>query len=461
MELVFRLLLVAVLEPEWYGVYGGSGVDDFNDACAGGCGDFLLTGTSWSFSDYENAWMICTDSSGQEQWNLQWGGEAWDYGVSCVALEDSGYIVTGVTYPELFSSPDCFLIGLDRDGLIVWERTIGTLLDDFIFDMCTGTGERLVLAGSQGIWPEMDVLLLEVDEEGNTLWQRTYERGDGNEVCMAPDGSILVAGEGPGPFGSEDGLVMKADPAGNMIWFEYLGTEWYDKLQGITWTQDGGCIAVGYSFAGGQNQTDLWILRLDRNGEVLWEKLLGGHSGSESGTCVLPEEDGLFLVTGGSSADVWVLAIDGQGGTCWEFTWGGSAGDVGGWISHDPENGRMTIAGSTSSFGAGGSDYLLACFDLTQAVPPQIPEGPVNLRFAPNPATLPASVLFTLDSPGQVSLIVFDASGRLLEELSVGVLAQGDHDVQVVMPEAPNGIYLCTLLVDGRELGTARMVLIR
>jgi hypothetical protein len=190
---------------------------------------------------------------------------------------------------------------------------------------------------------------------------------------------------------SLDYWVVKVDFNGNKIWDKAFGGSSDDFLTDIIKLTDGGFILAGISKSGiGNEKTeitrggfDYWIVKIDANGNKLWDKTYGGNN-DEANVKIREISDG-FILGGHSSSSVsgdktlpsivngknhfWILKLNNQGIKQWEKTFGGTEGEdfmsiellenneyllLGNTLS--PAN---TTIGNKVSSNKGGSDYWL------------------------------------------------------------------------------------------------------
>ncbi|MBT9145197.1 MAG: hypothetical protein DDT42_01067 [candidate division WS2 bacterium] len=135
----------------------------------------------------------------------------------------------------------------------------------------------------------------------------------------------------------------------------------------IQQTQDGGYIVAGYTSPLGSGG-DIYLLKLDSQGKVIWEKTYGGEA-DEWAYSIQQTLDGGYIVAGFkfiyfgvSKKDVYLLKLDSQGKVIWEKTYGGKYDDVAYSIRQTLDGGYI-VAGYTDSFGVGGYDVYLLKLD--------------------------------------------------------------------------------------------------
>jgi hypothetical protein len=170
-----------------------------------------------------------------------------------------------------------------------------------------------------------DAWVLKLDETGDVLWQKTY--GGTNHdytqsIQQTSDGGYIVAGS-TYSFGAGNGdiWVLKLDETGNVLWQKTYGGANYDMAKSIQQTLDGGYIAAGYTESFGAGYDDAWVLKLDETGNVLWQKTYGGTQDEEA-KFIQQTSDGGYIVAGWIfsffntiyESDFWVLKLDSNGG---------------------------------------------------------------------------------------------------------------------------------------------------
>ncbi|WP_054839716.1 PEGA domain-containing protein [Thermococcus sp. JCM 11816] len=262
-----------------------------------------------------------------------------------------------------------------------------------------------------------DVWILGLDEDGNIKWQKTYG-GKWNDwakaVAVAPNGDIIVAGY-TGSFGAGDWdvWVLRLDENGNIVWQKtYGGGSNYDEANAIALTDNGDIIVTGETWSFGIGEIDVWVLRLDENGNVKWQKTYGG-SDQDWANSVAIAPNGDVIVAGvtnsfGTNGDMWVLRLDENGNVKWQKTYGGSNGDKANAVAI-ADNGDILVAGEWGS----GCDFLVLRLDENGNVKWQKLYGKDSdcdeahaVVIAPNGDIIVAG---TTEKPGTILTILHDA----------------------------------------------------
>ncbi|MCP4427395.1 MAG: hypothetical protein GY803_23145 [Chloroflexi bacterium] len=136
-----------------------------------------------------------------------------------------------------------------------------------------------------------------------------------------------------------------------------------DRGINLLQTCDGGYAVVGYTSSMDAIQEDVYLARLDTQGELLWSKTYGGE-GSDNGWAIVETEDDGFLITGFTNSfgagemDIYLVRTDAKGNMLWERTYGGPKSEFG-WAMAPTTDGGYVLAGQTDSFGEGDKDGYL------------------------------------------------------------------------------------------------------
>jgi len=260
-----------------------------------------------------------------------------------------------------------------------WTRTYGgTLSYQASTVRVTADGGYLVagtVRPSSG-FIDQDIWLLRINSDGSIVWQMAYGGPDFDgwqSLALEPtaDGGFVVAGSTASFRGGEmDAWVLKLDGNGNVVWQWTLGGTGPNWANAVQPTMDGGYIVAGAtSFPGGYGRT--WVLKLDASGIVAWQRQYDNGSPAVS---VKQSADGGYVVVASNSldysrtaSDFWLLKLDASGNVIWEKTYARIADDSQSFLSDRPTelhlmtDGGFLVAGITSPPGepVGWSGWIL------------------------------------------------------------------------------------------------------
>ncbi|WP_048149655.1 protein kinase [Thermococcus sp. AM4] len=309
---------------KWFKTYGGDKNDWFNDVKIAPNGDIIVTGYTESFGAAGSVWVLRLDNNGNVKWQKTYGRGYTDHAEAVAIAPNGDIIVAGYTDHFGAGGWDAWILRLDSNGNVKWQKTYGGSDYDEAYAVAIAPNGDIIVAGwtkSFGAG-EYDVWVLRLDNNGNVKWQKTYGGSKWDEayaLALAPNGDIIVAGWTDSfGAGKDDAWVLRLDANGNVKWQKTYGGEWYDKAKAIAIAPNGDIIVVGGTTSFGAGRSDVWVLRLDENGNVKWQKTYGGSNGDEAhAVAIAPNGDiivaGWTKSFGAGYGDVWILRLPPDG----------------------------------------------------------------------------------------------------------------------------------------------------
>ena len=252
-------------------------------------------------------------------WDKTYGGSSGDLANSIIQTTDGGFAVAGNTFSKGDDYyGDAWIIKLNNQGNIVWDRTYGGKGYDWANSIIQTTDGGFAVAGessiSHGAW------IIKLDSKGNIAWDTTYSGGKynyfkANCIIQTTDGGYAVAGS---TGALSDVCITKLDSQGNIVWDRTYGGSDDDEAHSIIQTTDGGFMVAGFTRSKGSGRADFWIIKLDSKGTLVWDRTYGGSYEDEAHS-LIQSTDGGFMVAGSSKSkgagwyDVWIIKLDERG----------------------------------------------------------------------------------------------------------------------------------------------------
>ncbi|MBO8140214.1 MAG: T9SS C-terminal target domain-containing protein [Thermosipho sp. (in: Bacteria)] len=357
----------------------------------------VVEGPLWNFT------------TGVIAWQKTLGGSNGDEAYSIQQTSDGGYIVAGTTYSNNgdvsgnHGGRDFWIVKLDDDGNIKWQKALGGSNNELAYSIQQTSDGGYIVAGNtnsndgdvSGNHGNFDYWVIKLDNSGNIEWQKALGGSDyeyARSIQQTNDGGYIVAGTAYSNDGDVTGnnvgncyWVVKLDSNGNIEWQKALGGSSGDWADSIQQTSDGGYIVAGYTYSndgdvsGNHGERDFWIVKLDKNGNIEWQKALGGSSGDWAHS-IRQTSDGGYIVAGYTYSndgdvsgnhgerDFWIVKLDNNGNIVWQKTLGGSQWDEAYSVQQTSDRGYIVAGITWSNDGDvsgnhGGDDYWVVKLD--------------------------------------------------------------------------------------------------
>jgi len=442
LTVIFWLLVFGIVESgQLHGQFlegksiGGGENESLTALCVDGKGGFAVAGLTRSEGAGSNdLYVVKLDANGCRMWSKTFGIDVQEQAFWIESTEDGGFFVTGYCYvhPQGRGRQDFFMLKLNSEGDLEWQRIQGSNLLDV--GLC---GKPLVDGGyaALGISREGDTrgnfYFTKIDAAGQPLWYRIYDSpwvDYGHEFLKLPDGGFLLFGTESGfLFPSEldhgkphaDLMLIRVDALGNELWRKVFGGKRHDFGRSIAQASDGGFYLFGSTQNHGQGSFDMFLLKVNENGDTLWTKTFGSL-GWDYGTSMDVAADGSLYLLGTKGVagpfkkpDLLLVKADAEGNAIWSLELGGDSADYGGMVRALP-GGGCALVGTVRSMGNGGNDgYFLM---LTADGLPQTVASVEDSDFqvvVPNPVMETSEIrLPAYMGCGSATWEAFDVAGR-------------------------------------------------
>ncbi|MCZ4317926.1 T9SS type A sorting domain-containing protein [Aequorivita viscosa] len=401
----------------WQRTIGGSNWDEPTFTIATIDDGFLMGGNSKSNISGEKTedsrggkdfWVLKFNNAGNIEWQKTIGGNQEEFLADGKQTADGGYILAGYSNSDISGEKtensqggyDYWVVKIDANGTIEWQNTIGGNGEDkaLTIEITADSGYLIGGTSTSGISGDrtianigtnasnIDTWIIKLNENGAIEWQRAYDI-QMLSLKLTNDGGYVIGSPGSYPYDGLSYFIMKINSNGNTIWEKTYGGDGGDLFKNVIITSDGGYMALGSSMSdasgdkteGGRGSWDYWVLKLNADGIVEWDKTLGG-SADDFVYNIIQTQDNGYIVTGDSFSnisgdksedtegqdDFWIIKLNAVGIIEGQNTIGGRYNDRYPSVLLTP-NETFTIAGaSTSNISGdktensrGGNDYWI------------------------------------------------------------------------------------------------------
>ena len=390
---------------EWEKSIGGSKYDYARSIQQTIDGGYIVAGYSQSNDgdvtghhgneNYPDYWIVKLGNGGNIQWQKSLGGSNSDEAHSIQQTSDGGYIVAGLSLSTdgdvigNHGNTDFWIVKMDNSGNLQWQKSMGGTNNEAAYSVQQTKDGGYIVAGysnstdgdatsNHATTGSTDYWVVKLDQIGNIQWQKSLG-GNSFEYAYSirqtvDDGYIISGysasnnGDVTENHGGPDYWIVKLNSSGNIQWQKSLGGHYIDAAYSMELTKDGGYIIAGKSNSingdvtgnhGDLSLADYWIVKLNNNGSIQWQKSLGG-SGDDIPYSIQQTLDGGYVVAGSSNSndddvtgnhgniDCWIVKLDSVGNIQWQKSLGGSGADAAYSIQQTTDGGFM-VAGFTTS----------------------------------------------------------------------------------------------------------------
>ena len=521
----------APVEKLWDRTYGGEGFELFNTVAPAWDGGFFLGGASNSDAGFDKSedargggedfekldcWLVRVDALGSKVWDKTYGGNKAD-GITAIVPTPDGGVLLGCSSDSDASfdksedargGADYWLLRLDANGNKLWDKIYGGENGDELTSIVATPDGGFLLGGysnseagfekSQDARGERDYWIVRIDAQGNQLWDKTYGGADQDKLyamLALTDGGFLLGGNSSSDAGFDksedvrgdagwqgDYWLVRIDAEGNKLWDKTYGGNDDDELNALVATEDGGFLLGGNSSSDagfeksedGHMSEDYWVVRVDADGNKLWDKIYGGD-GQDWFFDMVATEDGGFLLGGGSDSgksferselsrgayDYWLVRIDAQGRQLWDKAYGSWRDEELASIAAAADGDFVLGGYSYSNSGPeksedskGENDYwLVKIADSTTITsrPAAFHAEALTASARPNPVSGKTTFVLNLDKPASLTLELRDVAGRIVAKEAFPAPA-GQSERGFDASELSAGVYFYAIrAADGRK----------
>ncbi len=501
---------------QWQICVGGTAYDQANSIQQTNDGGYIVTGLTHSNdSDVSgnhgsrDILVVKLSSIGILQWQKCLGGMEYESANSIRQTFDGGYILAGYSASNdgdvtgHHGGGDYWVVKLNSFGDLEWQKCYGGTDFDEAYSIQQTTDSGFIVAGYTwsndgdvtGYHGNWDSWVLKLSPEGALQWQKCFG-GSNPEAAYSIretlDGGYIVAGYTESNNGNVTGnhggtgdqWVVKLNSSGILQWQKCLGGTGQDVAASVVETSDTNYIVAGYTrssdgdVSGYHGYFDCWIIKLNSSGFILWQKCLGG-TGDEWASSIQQLSDGSFIIGGQTfstdgdvsgkhgSYDSWVVKLDTGRNIVWQKCFGGTHSERTNSIQQTADGGYIFAGYTWSNDGDvsgnhGDRDFWI--LKLSSGIGIEEIRNPVyDLQIKPNPFSHSTIISFSLSRVENISINIYELTGRLVTKLFDGKLNSGIHELKWNLKEEVNvtdGIYFVCIFGD-RYLSSSRIVVLK
>lgn len=291
-------------------------------------------------------------------WQATFGGAKNEQFHQMTQTRNGWLVAVGTTNSTTNGRSDGKLLILESaTGALLLEKKIGGEGDDKFYSVVPTPDGGFLLGGERKINDHRSAWLVKVDEEGNVLWEQSYEAEEGTSfqhLELSPAGHLYAGGQ----KGKAAWLVQIKGR--QLKWEHHFAAERYPSISGMALLETG-----ALAICGPTRKNQIWFQKIGSNGDLIGTPIIVGEKNSYSQTHHLkPTYDGGFVLAGLKRApgtadlDMWLIKSDSSGQVVWEKSYGGHADDLAGSVIPNFEGG-FNVLGLTKSHQRGARDFRL------------------------------------------------------------------------------------------------------
>lgn len=449
--LIALLILVSVSASQppdtlWTRTYDMAGKDWGKSVQVTEDGGYIVAGVCRD-TYYDDIWVLRLNSLGDILWEVV-VGEPTEYeaAYSVRRTLDGGFVVVGETSTAASGCFDFYMIKIDSTGNIEWESNYGESEADHARDvMQTPDGGYLLVGYSHDTGYEKDVLVVKTDSFGTLEWSKTIAtiNNESAESVLLGNNEEYVIGGWCVPDSGSAYSTIWLDNTGDIIRQANFGGVVNDFAHSICRGDGGGYVLAGYSYSFGYGSQG-YVVGIDDYGNVLWE-LPSGGTGDDALVSIIRALYSGYVATGSiessQGSDIWLIRIDSSGNLDWETSYDCGNNEWAESVAQTPDGGFI-LCGSTAQ--GIESDILLVRTDPPVGINHEdLLSIGSSLTTGSNPSNGNPVFIVSVEEECNINLNVYDTSGRVVSSVFNGFLPAGSHTISA--GELPSGLYLARL----------------
>jgi hypothetical protein len=321
-----------------------------------GTSGYIMCGTVLTNGVY-NAGLIRLDSAGNILWTKRFGQTTDVFAIDVKPTSTGGFILA-VQQAATFSTYDVGGICTDASGNILWEKIWGGIGSEEVYEVMQTSDGGFLFSGRSDSFGPIGAMLIKTDATGTLMWRNVYHGNPGAEGCSAKEvpagGYVLTSRLLDTTFSPlSHVMVVRTDVNGDTLWTSTFGApvNGQEEPEDIEVCADGSFLIAGRTYNYTAGITDIFLAKVDPNGNFLWAKVYGGP-GTELTFDTDLTSDGGAIVGGWTSSfgnginNYYLIRTDSMGDTLWTGTTGTTGGDFIFSICQTPDGGFIAAGSS-------------------------------------------------------------------------------------------------------------------
>lgn len=434
---------------------------------------FIIAGNTYSFgAGSSDFWLLRLDENYDTIWTETYGRNDIDLIQSICETYDQSIIIAGQT-KSIYGDYDAWILKLNESGNIIWNNTYGGNEYNSAISVQQTTDSAFIVAGLKDSL-EVGILsmwLLKLNESGDTIWTKSYE-GTPYSIQQTLEGGYIVAGMKKISTLVYNAFILKLDQNGDTVWTKTISDNDFSRAYSVQQTNDNGYIIAGEIEVSEYN-TDMWILKLDTNGDKEWERNFEDTLVGEVAYSICQTYDNGYIVGGTKYSgigkkngktkekyninDLMILKLDQNGDKEWEFILDNSDRDEVNSILQ-LTNGNYIATGTTNN-----DLWIITIIENQNGLPttPTIESFSISQNY-PNPFSLETNINYSIpeDYNEWVVIKLYNSNGCIVKELLNRKHSGGNYCLSFNASLLPSGIYFYKIITNS-YIKTNKMILMK
>ena len=306
---------------EWFKAHGTESEEHVHEGRETSDGSYIAIGHGLDPLNKDDILVIKVNSKGELIWKKSFGASGFKGAGYCINEDEEGYFIGGALYNPSIQKTQRFLAKLSFSGALLWEKYFSSEGVGGIRSIDIDSEGNIILTGyvdapdleeNRGfifISEDSKGFIMKVQKDGDIIWEKELPISQGTKVRYINDGYAVISSvwrSSAVTTDNQDFTLIKLDLDGEILWEKYLGGVENDHLYDFDLTNDEGFILGGHTLSYGVKNWDYLLMKVDKDGNEVWHKTFGQPRGynpefiHDEAYGVRQTLDGGFVIVGGS-----------------------------------------------------------------------------------------------------------------------------------------------------------------